>query len=351
MKRALVITNHHELLPVFNRLRNSGVETDLVVWNSKYEAAWRGLASQVVSRTDGSLTQANFHRFVADAAQGDLTVLTNVHGVIGWFDGAPVLGPGPKDDLVPQDHLLLGGWFDGEHAQAPHLLVTDHGAWPGGLGPQVPGGMTLVRLGGAEELPGADAASSLTPPFVQGALAQVEDLLKRESYVGLFHFDVEEDVATGEMQLRGLATGWPFLQLHAFLAEVGNFTEVLEGAVPRLGKRFVTVLPVSQPPWPNRRQGGRREATEVKGLTEAQQRQLFWHDVESQDGKLYTAGLDGLVAVAVGSADSGAALAQHRALGLAARMELPEKQFRTDAAERGIKTKPLFSHKLSDRQK
>ena len=62
---------------------------------------------------------------------------------------------------------------------------------------------------------------------------------------------------------------------------------------------------------------------------------VFWHDVQvdPEAGKLTTAGLDGLVGVVRGAADT-SELALVRALEVALRIELPEKQFRSDAGRR-----------------
>jgi len=59
---------------------------------------------------------------------------------------------------------------------------------------------------------------------------------------------------------------------------------------------------------------------------------MFWFDVlvDHEARKLRTAGLDGLLAVATGAADSSPALARARALELAVRLEIPEKQWRAD---------------------
>ncbi|MFQ6027463.1 MAG: hypothetical protein ACE5Q6_08230 [Dehalococcoidia bacterium] len=166
-------------------------------------------------------------------------------------------------------------------------------------------------------------------------MQQATERLKTASFHGLFHFDVEEDATTGELRLRGLSAGWPWLHTEVFLAELTNFGEVLQGSLPELARRFVTVLPVTQPPWPNSRQGERREPIEVKGLTPTQQGQAFWFDVsmDTEHRKLFTVGLDGLLMVATGSSDSSPALARARALELAVRLDVPEKQYRVDAGQ------------------
>jgi hypothetical protein len=224
-------------------------------------------------------------------------------------------------EVEPSDRLLLGGWYDGEHVQAPHLLVADWGLWPGGLGPAVLGGITLIRLGG------------LLPAFVQGALQAATDRMKSASFRGLFHFDVEEQPASGELRLRGLSAGWPGLHTQAFLAETLSFSKALLGGFPVLKRKFVQVLPVTIAPWPNEKRSVELPAEEIKGLTIQQQGQIFWLDVriDQEARKIFSAGLDGLLCIATGCSDSTPALARARALELAHRISIPGKQFRPDA--------------------
>lgn len=214
------------------------------------------------------------------------------------------------------------------------------------MGPPLLGGLTLVRLGN----------SSINPalPIVGGAAHTACEVLKQAGFKGLFHFDVEEAADTGELCLRGLEAGWPWLHAQAFLAELESLSTVLglgasegaseasecasegrEGAFegrPALAKRFVTVLPVSVPPWPNEKSTALQVGLPIKGLTPQQQGQCFWFDiqVDQQAKQLRTAGLDGLLAVAVGSSDSTPSLARARALELAHRLEVPGKQWRAD---------------------
>lgn len=318
--RFLVISNKHELLGVFHRLKRTGHDVELIVWNSRNEDVWSGLATQVVRRSDGSLTPENLTPFIEAAKAGELTLITATPKAMEWFGGAQlVYGKLPNETIEPIDPLLLGGWFSGEAIAAPHLLVTDWGAWPGGLGPKVKGGLTLVRV-------------DHLPSLVANAAGKAAERLKSASFRGLFHFSAIENPGTGEMELGGLTAGWPFLHTQAFLAELGDLGATLSGKPPELLKRFVTVLPVTVPPWPNPRQGGRRPAVEVRGLTPTQQGRCAWGDitVDPEHRKVLTAGLDGMVTVATGASDGSPALARMRALELATRLDLPEKQYRPD---------------------
>jgi hypothetical protein len=137
----------------------------------------------------------------------------------------------------------------------------------------------------------------------------------------------------------GMTAGWPFLHSHAFLSELEDFAGLLsapvleattDGASPPvlLPKKFVTVLPVSRPPWPTRKARFRFDLAPIEGLTPEHMGRVFWHDVQvnPEAGKLTTAGLDGLVGVVRGAADT-SQLALVRALEVALRLQLPEKQF------------------------
>jgi hypothetical protein len=170
------------------------------------------------------------------------------------------------------------------------------------------------------------------PRLLEDACLQIVEQLKAASFRGLFQADVEEEVETGGMRMRGLRAGWPWLHTQAFVAEIASLGGVLAGEVPLLQKRIVTVLPVSVPPWPNTRAKD-GEPVEVKGLTSVQQARTFWFDVtiDRKARQIHTGGLDGLVAVATGAADGSVHLARAKALEIAQRMEIPQKQWRTDA--------------------
>jgi len=323
VKGFLILSARHGLIPLFHRLKRTGHETHLVVWNSRYSTAWAGLVEPILKRDREGITQESLAPAIEAAQRGDLIVITDVPMAAEWFSGAKLLyGPGPDHPTKPQDRVLFGGWFDGEHTTGLHLLVPDWGIWPGGMGPSGMGGLTLIRPNGG----------TLVEP-ITGALNQVTERLKAASYRGLVSFDVVEEPQTGELLLHGLQTGWPLLHTAAFLAELGGLNSLLLAVIaPRLERRFVTVLPVSAPPWPNQRQGERRPPVEITGLSPAQVGQCFWYDITiaPQEKKLFTAGHDGLIAVATGSGDVSPALARGRALGLASRLQVPEKQFRPD---------------------
>lgn len=341
--RFLVASMRAELLPLAHRLRREGHEVEALVWRSRYEAAWGGEIGKLARHSDGTLMAEALRPQVEAAAAGELVVVTTVRRVAELFHAArricAVLEPPPKS-IVPNDRLLLGGWFDGESVQAPHLLVADWGAWAGGLGPAVLGGLTLIRLGGAG-VSGGTAPSH--PAFVAGAVQAATERMKSASFRGLFHFDMEEVPETGELRLRALAAGWPWLHTQAFVAELDRLSVVLEGiAAPKILHKYVAVLPVTIPPWPNEKRSDTTSGIAVEGLTPQQQGRAFWFDisVDKTAGKLRTAGLDGLLAVATGASDSTPVLARARAVELAVRMQVPEKQYRGDL---GMLVDPVLS--------
>jgi hypothetical protein len=289
------------------------------VWRGRYERAWDGSIGKLARHSDGTLHAGALQDRVTAAQHDELVVVTDVGRVAELFEhGSKVYHTPDSPDGLPQDRLCIGGWFDGEDVHAPHLLSVDRGVWPGGQGPALPGGMTLVRL-------------DRVPPFATGVNKQVRERLKQQGFKGLFHFDVLEDHETGEVGLERLATGWHWLHTQAFVAELESLSDTLEGGWPSLKRRFVTVLPVSVAPWPNEK-SGKLETHAVAGLTPQQLGQLFWYDVtiDTKARRVTTAGLDGLVAVAVGSSDATPVLGRARAVELATRLQVPGKQFRPD---------------------
>lgn len=321
--RFLVASLRAELLPLAHRLRREGHEVEALVWRARYEAAWEGALTKSVRHSDGTLEIAALETRLREADR----VLTTVRRVQELCPTA--YGVAPKlTEVEPRDRLLLGGWFSGEEIQAPHLLVADWGVYPGGLGAHVLGGLTLVKLGtGGETTPNAKQPY---PAFVGGSVQAAIERMKSASFRGLFHFDVEEDVTSGELRLRGLSCGWPELHTFAFVAELANLASTISGEIPKLQHKYVSAVPVSVPPWPSERQG-KGESLPIEGLTPTQQGKLFWLDMQVDGRQLRTAGLDGLVAVAIGASDSTPALARLRALELAGKLSVDGKQVRPDA--------------------
>ena len=328
----LVLSYEHGLLPVAHRLqRVEGETVHVLVKKKRYERAWSGRFPNTVRGEHGEIQAESLEPLVAQAERGELivlsdspwadTVLSNAQRVFGTLE----LGDG--GNWAPSGPLRVGGWWTGEGGGpllAPHLLVVDQGCWPGGLGPSIPGGLTLARIS-------SPTALALFDQLTKGAV----ELLQGTKFRGLVQVGLQQGEAGAVAQ--GMVAGWPWLHTQAFLSELEGFGAVLRGErPPALPSRFVTVLPVTLPPWPNPRPsppavGAAR--VPIGGLTPQQIARVFWQDAEVREGELWTAGLDGLVGIVRGPAES-AVLARGRALEIALRMDLPEKQLRPDVGQR-----------------
>ena len=333
--RFLVLSHTHSLLPFAYRLQLSGAEVQPVVTVAAFEAAWRGKIEAVKRDSKGRVDLS----FVEDYDQADTIILTDDWKMQQHFShwqavhhnvfGVTQQRSGQTDSATGA--IRIGGWFTGEKLIAPHLLIVDRGAWASGIGPAVDGSLTLVRVDNEETIKNNEA---LVEPHL--------DELKSSGFRGLVQFDLNFQTSDGEPEVSAVVAGWPFLHTHAFLSELEDFSGLLEsGTNPPastqglLPKKFVTVVPISRPPWPTRKARFRFDLVPIEGLTPLQMGRVFWHDVQmdTEAGRLTTAGLDGLIGVARGAADTNE-LALVRALEIALRIRLPEKQFRTDAARK-----------------
>ena len=328
----LVLSHSHSLLPFAYRLQLSGADVTPVVTIAAFEAAWKGKIEPVKRDSKGRVDMD----FVKDFDPADTIVLTDDWKMQAHFShwqtvnknvfGITQQRAGQTDALT--GGIRFGGWFDGERLLAPHLLIVDRGSWPGGMGPAIDGAMTLVRVD-----------NNLTRQMVDGLVEEKLGGLSSGGFRGLVQFDLNFQTSTGEPEVSGVVAGWPFLHTHAFLSELEDFASLLEagsslpdGPQGLLPKKFVTVVPISRPPWPTRKARFRFDLVPIEGLTPEQMGRVFWHDVQmnAEPGLLTTAGLDGLIGVARGAADTNE-LALVRALEVALRVQLPEKQFRSDA--------------------
>lgn len=319
MTSFLILSNHHNLLPLAQRLRSEGHETDVIIWNSRrssrYERAWEGVGPKL--KFGGQANAEKLVRGLVDLAEdGAAVVVSDSHLATKRFHSAKYLygGPHPEGPL-PTSGLRLGGWFDGERLSAAHLLVVDRGAWHGGFGPEVDGALTLVRLD-------TEPARSLYDRL----WAPMQDALKSSGFRGLVQSDLVVATADGEPRLEGLHRGWTPLQWHAFVGD--DLAASLVGGEPVLETKYSVALPLSIPPWPNST-AHPREPVAIGGLTAEQRACVWWHDIRVTEGQLTTAGLDGLAGVIQGRADT-LTLARERALEIAGRVDLPERQLRTD---------------------
>lgn len=312
----LTLSHGTGLLPVANRLRREGAPVEHLPFRHRYERAWEGSLDTVL-KGERKRDAATLAAPIALAAEGGTVVLLDHPRWAELFGGAKHLyGVTPRvENPTP---LRVGGWWTGEALTAPHILVVDQGAWTGGGGPAIEGGATLIVGYGA---------------LVQHLLGPRLDEIKASGHRGLVqgHFDL----ASGS--LVGWEGGWQGLHTHAFL---GALATPLRGLFhgehpPVLSPLYTVAVPVSLPPWPLACNLAAPElrvplASEgVPGLTPPQLARVLWHDIRFVEGELWTAGLDGLVGVAYGSA-MGMPLAQRRALEIASNLRLPQVQFRQD---------------------
>lgn len=319
MTKFFISTDTHAMLPVAHRLRLEGHDVETVVHKARFRRAWEGKQDNW-GKDGGKIRPDDLTPITGQIAAGELTALVDSP----WWTENVFKGPrlfGALKNEPPNIHpLRAGGWFDGTTLHALHFLVYDVGAWPYRTGPAVPGALTLIR----DDSPDADAKSAMRQ--------QLESELKARDFKGLVNVGLIED-NEGGLKADGLQAGWPFLHLHAFLSEVEGFGDVLQGAVPVLPMKYVTVVPVTIPPWPNHGTAAEKDAL-VEGLTPQQQSRVFWHDIRvlPEERKVLTAGLDGLVGVVRGAAQS-PVLSQARALEVAAKIILPQKQWRPDVGQ------------------
>ena len=323
MNQALILSHKHHLLPVAHRLRSEGVDTEVIYWRrdkpgrkNRFDHAWSGLMERTMPCHE---VTPEWVEHAADlAADGKMVVLAEPPSAVGAFSGAARLLPRLEPESPPRSNFRLGGWWDGERLVSPHALFCDATTWPGGLGPGPEGAMALVRLDPALE----EIFDQLVEP-------SYEWISSNENFVGLVQLGLFLDTADGIPRVEGGELGWPWLHTHAFLSECENFSRVVcEGDVPNLSSKFVVVIPVTMPPWPW--PDGKADESLIEGLTAQRQGEVFWHDVQVKDGALWTCGLDGLVGVTRGAAQT-PELARSRALDLAQAIQIPHKQYRPDA--------------------
>ena len=320
----LVFSDAHGLVPLAHRLRLHKAPTELIIRKKSFERAWNGKITKILRKQDGTLNDENLNVARQRVANGETYLLTDVPRLPN-FEGPGIFGR-CEFDQKPESAARAGAWFDGEFLRGHHLLVLDLGAWPGGLGPQVAGGATLI-------IPPLDMDMS----FMDQLWEPVVGELKARGFKGLVQAGLQQSAETGEVELHGVAAGWPWLHTHAWLSELTNFDRVLTGSPPRFeqGFRYVVVLPVSVPPWPVwpvQRQA-LAEALPVGGLSRRDASHWFWHDVtiDEQTGEIHSAGQDGLLGVARGSGHH-LELARASALGQAVKLTAPGKQLRHDVA-------------------
>ena len=318
----LVMTREHGLLPVAQRLITEGHDVEAIVDKERFEGAWGGKLHKVLRNSKGQFSAANLEPVAKSAAKGETVVLTDMRQAkraVTIFQGAPYFYR-TEDSEFHGCGLAIGGWWNGAEAQAMHLLVYDLGTWPAGLGPSLPGGLTLIRIDFTGE------QLQLVKSDLEAKLAEAGE------FRGLFNVGLlpDDPDKNGTFKLGGAQLGWPYLQTQAFLSELEKLGDVLVGThEPVLPQKFVTVVPVSMPPWPCG--GSNAKSVEVPRLPPALEGAVFWHDItiDVENRTISTGGLDGFVSVHRG-AGAYPETARGKALAGATAIRLPEKQYRPD---------------------
>ena len=305
----LILSHTHHLLPVAQRLRREGATVEWAPWRSRYSRAWQGTLDTALG-PDARRTEETLQPLIDMAAAGELTVLHDGPRWSELFRGATDQW-GTREPVGDLSPLRACGWWDGNDLHAPHLLVADLGAWPGGLGPRVEGGATLVR--GWETL-----VRAAWEPYLDG--------LRASGHRGL----VQAHLGQGATVL-WWAGGWEPLHLHAFLAALGDehLGKALQGEVPVLPWAYSVAVPVTTGPWPI---ACDQHSPEVPlDVPRELAAQASWHDFRVVEGKPMVAGLDGFVAVTKGTAAT-LGLARHKALAaaMAISTKVPAPQLRPD---------------------
>lgn len=309
----LVVSRHHGLLWFAFKLSREAKQVHSLVWRKRYDSAWEGLHTK---ESGPRSTKPELWAEYLD--EPELVVVTDTPQVAHIFQSSPRLwsfGPPLRSPIY------ACAWFDGALFSLPHWLIVDHGAWPGGLGPDVPGGATLVY--------GAD----VPPEFFS---VENAEKIAAQGEKGLVRFPAVFDTVTKEWRKTSPEVGWTWLHTHAFVYSLnsGDLTSLLVGEDPSgPEKKYTTVLPVSIPPWPlhmiHPEVNVYAPARDLDGANSAVRQRLLLHDVKRTDKGLSTAGLDGLVGVACGSGNS-VGMSKLQAVGTAQGLRLPEKQYRSD---------------------
>lgn len=315
--KVLVATQYHGLLPFAWRLKKENYEVHVLCWKDRFEKAWAGMFDKVVVGLGKK--RENLEALAGLAKDGELTVIVDSpKGMAVFKEAKNLFGILPSNDTGLGGSVSVGGWFDGEGIvpSTCHLFFKDTGVLPGGLGRRLLGGGTLFRLDNLD-----------TCPLLQVLVTGVPSM-RDAGFKGLFSVDVAVDPETRGLVLGQLTAGWPWLQTHAFVGDLTSLGGLLEGKPETLLNQWVTVLPVTVPPWPVLSEA-RSTEEELQGLDSGDLNSFFLHDVKVEDGRALVAQTDGLVAVVRGSGRFHSS-SQVKALGLAGKIGLTDKQFRPD---------------------
>lgn len=327
-----IITKEHKLLPLAHRLSNiEKIPTRVIVWKRSYENAWEGMIDKYLLSSKREIHHESVTKLIQDSIENNSIVLHDVKNLEGAFD-ASKLAYTINSQESSQSSIRLGFWWNGEKALLPHILVYDIGAWPGGMGRQLPSAVTLICI---------QEDSDLMQIWESFFDEKAKEFIFNKPFKGLVNAGLIED--KGELLLDSWEMGWPDLHTQAFMGAVegswgqflgnNNLKEPNESAI-FFDKKFTVALNVSVPPWPgssNTLSQGRAVKQKLIDLNPKLHEYVYWHDVavDKEVKLLYTAGLDGLLGVVHAKANC-LENASQKALGVASLIGTEEKQFRSD---------------------
>jgi hypothetical protein len=295
----LVVGNKHRLHHVASWLSGEvgQAEVGLASIKAPYqERAWEGILPRVKLPPRRTET---WEEWVAKWPEHEV-LITDSHTLTRA--GPLALGARPPTD-GPTSPLALGGWWDGETLQAPHWVIRDVGLWPGGLGPAELGGVTLVA-------------------GVRFPLAALESHLPGlGGFRGLIALDLMWDAEEKGWRAGRLQAGWPFLHAQAFLWAQPSVAAVLEGK-PSTLPPYVVGVPACVPPYPYQADVKPRQLFIPGGAGP----HLVLFDAQRRGQELWTAGLDGLVALSCGKGHTLASARRSALEALPAAHELGARQ-------------------------
>jgi hypothetical protein len=294
--RYIIVSRTHRLLHHAAKLEAEGHEVESFTTRSHYRSAYRGILSNPVREWD----------WEAKLELGDSTVLTDDYEVTEALADHPQLYGRIATPGVEQSGLMLAGWWNGTELSCPHWVLIETGAWPGGMGRQVPVSVAIVAAQGVPE----------------GVVFPVAPA----GFRGLVRAEVLPGGHTGLTRL-----GWMDLHQQLLLSQQVKLSDALEHG-PTLAPNMIhfgTVISV--PPWPNPPTRSSKRYPVNPEMPKALRQHLVWHDAAlTARGALESCGLDGFVALGVACTRhlaTARALVQEAAMGLG----INELQPRPDA--------------------
>jgi len=315
--KTLILSYRHHLAPLAWRLSREEVPVELVVTKKRYQKAWDGRLEKAVRGEDLPLDHPDLKPWVEAALVGESRVLTDLTSVLhSDLGGSTHLFFTLKTPPPTQENysLVLGTWFNGTDWKLLHWYVPDWGLFPGGMGAHVMAGGTVLH--------------GSTYPV--GLLEPLREPLMEAGFRGLVGLGLRYVESSGQLEPTGyFHAGWDdWLHWELAMCELPSWASLLEDSPqPDDLPPFTVGVVVSQPPWPA---VGHPVPPRVELHLQPQvTKGIFFHDICVEDGRVYTAGCDGLVGVARGSAKS-LPRAKAKALATADALTLSERQLRPD---------------------